>query len=156
MWHEVGSGRSGQCPAFSQRTAQMTSLECGSQSPVCGQHPPPPHNTQEAGRLAQKALRTEWTAKDSKSLSLKNIYSSVWEEPKAEGKQSSLKQHTLQESSPGFKGGGVRVVRERGRGATTSVDLSLCVGWMDMFVSGGQPVKASVCGHSQITKGMRK
>jgi hypothetical protein len=56
------------------------------------------------GRLAQEALRTEWTAKDSKSLSLKNIYSSAWEESKAEGKRSSLKQHTLQQSSPGFGG----------------------------------------------------
>lgn len=74
------------------------------------------------------------TAEDSKSLSLKDIYSSAWEESKAEDKHLSIQQLTLQESSPGCKEGGVGVVRERGRGkgTTTLGGLSLCVGWKDM------------------------
>lgn len=73
------------------------------------------------GRLAQEALRTEWTAKDSKSLCLKIIYSSAWEESKAEGKRSSLKQHTLQQSSPEFGSGGGEGERKRSLHISESV-----------------------------------
>lgn len=90
---------------------------------------PLPTILRRQGRLSREALRTECTATDSKSLSLKSIYSSAWEESEAEDKHSSLKQHTLQESSSGFKGGGTRVVRERGRGrGVAHYWISPCVG----------------------------
>lgn len=113
VWHEVRSGGSGQCPAFSIEHHRWPVWSVVLRVHSVGSILPLPTVLWRQGRLAQEALRTEWTAKDSKSLSLKNIYSAVWEESKAEGKHSSLKQHTLQESSLGFKGGGVRVVREK-------------------------------------------
>ena len=56
-----------------------------------------------------------------------DIYSSAWKGSKAKDKHLRLKQHTLQESSPGFKEEGVGVVRERGRRKGTTM-VCLCVG----------------------------
>lgn len=118
---------------------------------------PLPTILRRQGRLSREALRTECTATDSKSLSLKSIYSSAWEESEAEDKHLSLKQHRLQESSSGFKGGHEGYEGERKRKGSRPITGSVLVWGMAGHVhKWGQPVRASVCRHSQITKDIRK